>query len=371
MSRRFKIGTFFGIGLYVHWSFFLLPLWIAYLTRSSGGAWIDVGLTMLFVLVLFTCVILHEYGHVLAARAFGVGTRDITMLPIGGVARLERMPAEPWQELIVAVAGPAVNALIAVAIGMALLVIGLADLGALNNGNQFAEYVLGVNLALIAFNMIPAFPMDGGRVFRSLIAMCTDYRRATWWAMRVGQVMAVVLAIVGIANEQVFLPFIAAFIFWVGTMEYRQVDLSSRVKNLRVRDAMVRNFITLPVDSSFAEIARQATEQLQQDFPVVADGKFRGMILQRDLSLAMKRLKPPEQASEIIRFEAITLSADELLEDVIASLPRGSHQFPVLDSEEHVVGLLDTESALRRVALRDSIVHEEVPGFERIDRYSP
>ncbi|QDS90891.1 Putative zinc metalloprotease Rip3 [Rosistilla ulvae] len=370
MSRRFKLGTFFGIALFIHWSFFLLPAWIAYSEWSNGGQWIDVLLTLGFVVLLFTCVILHEYGHVLAARAFGVGTRDITMLPIGGVARLERMPQEPWQELIVAVAGPAVNVLIATCLGIGIIAVYGFNLSDSGDSNMFAHRLFAVNIALIVFNMIPAFPMDGGRVFRSIASMFTNHRRATWMAMRLGQVIAVVLFVLGLTYNQPFIPLIAAFIFWVGMMEYRQVDIASQVKDLRVRDAMLRQFCVASIDSPVAEFAERAADQLQRTFPVVDNGVYRGVLPLEQLATAMQTNTSQQTVGQIMQWDTITVDENDLLEEVLVGMPRGTTQIPVLDSDHKVVGLLDTDTCLRRVALRSGR-QTDPDAVSSIDYYSP
>ncbi|WP_417748345.1 site-2 protease family protein [Rosistilla oblonga] len=373
MSRRFKLGTFFGIALFIHWSFFLMPALVAYSEWSNGGRWIDVLLTLGFVVLLFACVILHEYGHVLAARAFGVGTGDITMLPIGGVARLERMPEEPWQELIVAVAGPAVNVLIAATLGIGIVAFYGFNLDADGESNMFAHRLFAVNIALIVFNMIPAFPMDGGRVFRSVASMFTNHRRATWLAMRLGQVIAIALFALGISNlsNLPFLPFIAAFIFWVGMMEYRQVDIASQVKDLRVRDAMLRQFCVAPIDSSIADFAERAADQLQRTFPVVEHGLYRGVLQLEQIATAMQTANGQQQTvGEIARWDSITVDEDAPLEEVLVGMPRDATQIPVLDTTNKVVGLLDTDSCLRRVALRSGRSHNPAAPAS-IDYYSP
>ncbi|QDV71336.1 Putative zinc metalloprotease Rip3 [Rosistilla carotiformis] len=373
MSRRFKLGTFFGIALFIHWSFFLMPALVAYSEWSNGGRLIDVLLTLGFVVLLFACVILHEYGHVLAARAFGVGTRDITMLPIGGVARLERMPEEPWQELVVAVAGPAVNVVIATTLGIGIIAVYGFDLSGNGESNMFAHRLFAVNIALIVFNMIPAFPMDGGRVFRSVASMFTNHRRATWLAMRLGQVIAIALFALGLTNlsSMPFLPFIAAFIFWVGMMEYRQVDIASQVKDLRVRDAMLRQFCVASIDSTVAEFAQRAADELQRAFPVVDNGVYRGLLPMEPLAIAMQTAAGQQRTvGEIMRWESITVDENDLLEEVLVGMPRDATQVPVLDSQNKVVGLLDTDSCLRRVALRSGASNQPAAPVS-IDYYSP
>ncbi|MCU0873553.1 MAG: site-2 protease family protein [Pirellulaceae bacterium] len=215
--RRTKLGDIAGIGVYIHWSFWLLPAWIL---LSAGGGFAGALTSIVFVFAVFGCVVLHELGHALMARQFHIGTRDITLYPIGGVASLERMPRRPAHELAIALAGPAVNVLIA-AVLFAVLVVGdLGTQGLLLDfaGGSFLANLVFVNVALVVFNMLPAFPMDGGRVLRAFMAMRLPYLRATEIAVRVGQAVAVVLGLVGLFSGGTLL-FVAFFVFLAAQAE--------------------------------------------------------------------------------------------------------------------------------------------------------
>jgi Zn-dependent protease len=214
---KWKLGTLAGIGVYLHWSFWLLPVWI--LMSAGAGLAGAVG-SVLFVFAIFGCVVLHELGHALMARHYGIGTRDITLYPIGGVASLERMPRRPAQELAIAVAGPAVNVVIAGVLFGILVVAGISVQGSALNlvGGSFLLNLLAVNVFLVVFNMLPAFPMDGGRVLRALLAMRKPYVRATEIAARVGQGIAVLLALAGMWTGGTLL-FVAMFVFLAAQAE--------------------------------------------------------------------------------------------------------------------------------------------------------
>lgn len=371
LSHRFKLGTYFDVGLYLHWSFFLLPAFLGYREWSNGGDALGVALTVLLVLLIFTCVILHEYGHVLAARAFGISTRDITMLPIGGVARLERMPEEPWQELIVAVAGPAVNVVIAITLGIGLVLVEMLGSQMHRDSLTFAHHLYIANVILVVFNMVPAFPMDGGRVFRSIASMFVSHLQATRWAMRLGQVLAVVLGFYGLRGESPFLPFLAIFIFWVGTMEYRQVEITSHTKGMLVRDCMVTRFETVDLHEDLVAFTRRAASHLQQVFPVVEQGILRGTIELQQLASSMDRAPNASRVSDVMRRGTMIIHEGERLQDVLLSLPRRSPQVPVVDHANHVVGLLDPETCLRRIALQNQCNDALVPSAPQVDRVSP
>jgi Zn-dependent protease len=230
MLRSFKLGTVFGIPLFVHSTFLLLPAWVLFITRGGGPA------VMLYALLLlpavFGCVLLHELGHVLMARYFGIATRDITLYPIGGVARLESTGSTPAQELWIALAGPAVNLVL---VALLLPFVGLALLAGLLSGPellsleaglpgflaQFALALFASNVFLLAFNLLPAFPMDGGRVLRALLARKLGNLRATEIAAPVGLVMALLLGAWGLWWEAPTLVLVALFVAFAGQMELR------------------------------------------------------------------------------------------------------------------------------------------------------
>lgn len=227
MGSSLKIASFFGIEVRIHVTFLLFLAWIwfsSYELEGSSGAVKGV----LFILILFACVLLHEFGHALAARAFGIRTPDITLYAIGGVARLNRIPDKPWQELIVAIAGPLVNVVIAAVLIFGIHVTaGLQQVEHLESPRiEMLAKVASVNVMLVLFNLIPAFPMDGGRVLRALLAMTMPYARATQIAARIGQGLAIVFAIFGFLGNPILI-FIAIFIF-VGAQQEASITRANR-----------------------------------------------------------------------------------------------------------------------------------------------
>jgi Zn-dependent protease len=222
---RLKIGSGFGIPVYLHWTFFLLPLWILYSQSSQAGNELAIAFTL--VPLVFLCVVLHEFGHALTARQFGIGTQDITLYPIGGVARLKRMSDKPHEELIIAVAGPAVNVVIAIVLGfIAVPLLVLQTDWLLHSAvGTVLWFLLLSNVLLVLFNLLPAFPMDGGRVLRAVLAMFLDHFQATKIAVGLGVVMAALMAAVGFGLLNPWLPgnlmlvVLAAFVFFAGQQE--------------------------------------------------------------------------------------------------------------------------------------------------------
>ena len=225
MRYAFQIGRFFGISVFIHWSFVLVPLWVLFNGFTTGLSWLGILVQLGLSLAVFTCVLLHEYGHALAARRFGVETRDIILLPIGGVARLESMPREPFTELVIAVAGPAVNVLIAAILFPFVLLtegsLAFAE-GDISLGGML-RFLFAINILLIVFNAIPAFPMDGGRVLRSLLAFFLPYVKATVVAARTGQFIAVLFFVLGLTTGNPSLFLIAVFVYVMASNEMRGV----------------------------------------------------------------------------------------------------------------------------------------------------
>jgi Zn-dependent protease len=226
MFNSWKLGTAFGIGIFVHWTFFLLPAWVLFSNLGLGGPVLALYAVAL-VLAVFGCVVLHELGHALAARRFGIATRDITLYPIGGVARLERMSEKPWEEFWIAVAGPAVNVVIAGLLGAFLSMTGLVNqmVPLPSLGVDFLTYLMFINLFLAGFNMVPAFPMDGGRVLRALLALRLGHLRATEIAVGIGVFLAMVMGLVGILYFQsLSVVLIAMFVYFAGQQELAAVQ---------------------------------------------------------------------------------------------------------------------------------------------------
>jgi Zn-dependent protease len=222
MLRSWKLAQAFGIGVYVHWTFLLLPAWI--LLNTLGAGEIDLAFFLMALLAaVFGCVVLHEFGHALTARHFGIATRDITLYPIGGVARLERMSERPWEEFWIAVAGPAVNCAIAAVLALLLMLVGKplawTDFMPGTEPGDFVEAVMKVNVGLVLFNLLPAFPMDGGRVLRAMLAHPLGRLRATEIAASLGVVMAAVFLIVGLFSAAPFLMLVAVFVYFAGQQE--------------------------------------------------------------------------------------------------------------------------------------------------------
>lgn len=358
MKGSWKIGTFFGIGVYLHVTFLLLIGFFGWAEYRDSGSITDALITLAFLAALFFCLLMHEYGHALTARRFGIATRDITLLPIGGVARLEKMPEKPWQEFLVAIMGPMVNVVVAgIIIGIFSIYYPIAEikealLRPRGMGFNFWLDLARVNIFLVLFNMLPAFPMDGGRVVRSLLATFLPYSRATDIAATLGRITAAgfmleafgINAIPFLQGEGNFLlGFIAVFV-WIGAgSEARYVRIKSRLNDLTVGGVMVSNFRTLSPRDGMDWVAQVAAAGMQPHFPVAEDGRVVGMLYQPDIAEAARRNEPYLMVRDVMRTEVPTVRSTDKLEDVMATVIGSGYPVIPVISRDLLVGLLPLE----------------------------
>jgi Zn-dependent protease/CBS domain-containing protein len=345
MKWSWKIARIAGIDIYMHSTFLLLLGWIAistWLTQHSLPALVE---SIGFLLALFACVVLHEYGHALTARRYGIQTRDITLLPIGGVARLERMPEKPMQEFWVALAGPMVNVIIAIFLFIILLATNTFNpltILSISSGNFFQQ-LLAVNISLVLFNLIPAFPMDGGRVVRALLATRMEYTRATHISATLGQGAALVLGFFGLFNNP-FLLFIALFV-WIGAaQESSMVQVKSALSGIPVNRAMLTEFHTVAPTDPLSRPVQLILAGSQHDFPVVVDGKVVGLLIRDDLIRALTEYNESVFVSHIMRKEFHTIDSSQMLDGITQEIQGGGQNIlPVLNHGE-LVGLITLEN---------------------------
>jgi Zn-dependent protease/CBS domain-containing protein len=362
MRWSLPLGSVAGIRLFVHVTFLLLIAWVAYESVARGEPPAAVAASVAFMLAVFACVLLHELGHALMGRRFGVRTRDITLLPIGGVARLERIPSDPVQELWIALAGPAVNVLIAAVLAPAVLATRgpgpfLAAALTFDYRESFLGALAGLNIWLVIFNMIPAFPMDGGRVLRALLALRLSYRRATRIAAGVGQVIAVLFVFVGFTRSMPILVLIGVFV-WLGAQaESHQVDVRAAIGGVPVRDAMVTRFRALSEHDTLADASRELLAGTQQDFPVVEGDRLAGVLGHADLIRALASRGPEASVGDVMRRDCRTVEETQMLDRVVDAMSQeGCPLIPVtrdgrlvgLLTKEHLGELMMINSALRQ-----------------------
>lgn len=357
MGWSWKLVRVAGIDVYVHATFLLLIAWVA------ARHWVDeqsvaaVVAGVAFILALFACIVLHEFGHALTARRYGIATRDITLLPIGGVARLDRMPEKPSQELRVALAGPAVNVAIAGVLYAWLWVTsGWAAVSEMSlTGGPFLERLMLVNAFIAMFNLVPAFPMDGGRALRAVLATRMEYTRATQHAAALGQAVAFGFGFLGLMGGNPFLVFIAFFV-WIGAaQEASMVQISAALAGIPVRRAMVTDFRTVAPADSLERVVETLLAGAQKDFPVVDGGRVVGIALYRDLPGAIARHGRETPVAEIMQRDFQTVHSHDMLEPAFKRLQAcDCRTMPVVD-DGHLVGLITMDNMGEFLALQASL----------------
>ncbi len=367
MKWSIRLGRLVGIDFRLHVTFFLLLIWVGAADIAAGLGAADATVSVLFILALFACVTLHELGHALAARRYGVATRDITLLPIGGIARLERIPENPKQEFVIAIAGPLVN----VAIAAVLYVVILAGEIGVPEGGDFALVeapfimrLLTVNLALVFFNILPAFPMDGGRIVRSLLAMKLPYTQATSIAGSLGQFMALVFGFFGFLGNPLLI-IIAVFV-WIGAaQEQSQAQLRSVFAGLPVRAAMVTDFRTLSPTDRLNDAVEKLLAGTQTDFPVVDDGRLVGFLTREKLTRSLHEHGGDYPVRTSMNDDVETLDEAEMLSAAFERMQQsGTRSMPVVRGET-VVGILTTENVGEYVQVATALGRAASSSFGR------
>ena len=348
MRWSFHIARIAGIDVKIHVTFFLLLAFFGMQFAAQGGAAGAVKGVFLICLV-FVCVLLHEFGHAMAARRYGIHTPDITLLPIGGVARLERMPDKPSEELVVAIAGPLVN----VGIAAILSPFALPEILQSMHPNvlervepTLVAQLFATNIMLIVFNLIPAFPMDGGRVFRSLLAMRMDYARATSIAATIGQGLAFVGGLWGLTHGTPLLALVALFVYFGAQSEASHAQMRGVSSGLRVRDAMVTRFDALPRHSTLHAAVEALLQTSQHDFPIIDDaGAVCGVLTRDDLIVALRKTGADTPVAEVMR-TGIPLVPEAMFFDRAFAIMQQSDTpaIPVVDQFGKLVGLFTTEN---------------------------
>jgi Zn-dependent protease/predicted transcriptional regulator len=341
MKWSWNIGTFAGIKVYMHATFPLLLGWISVTHWVQVHALLPVLLGSGFILAVFLCVVLHEYGHALTARRFGIATKDITLLPIGGVGRLERIPNKPNQELWVALAGPAVNIAIAAGLSFYLLLTDqfepVQQIG-LTHG-MFLERILFANVFLAGFNLIPGFPMDGGRILRALLAKHMKYARATLIAATIGQASAIALGFIGLFTNPL-LVFVALFV-WIGAaQEVSFVQANSLLESVLVKDVMVAEFRTLSPRDELSKAVMFVLGGWQQDFPVVDRGQVVGMLLRADMIATLTNGGVRARVDKTMRRDFPIASPEERLDSVFNRLHETEVASVPIVNEGELLGLV-------------------------------
>ena len=346
MKGFLRLGKIAGIRLEVHWTFALLLIWAGFIEFQNSGNFERVAVNQGFILVLMACVVLHELGHALTARKFGIKTQRIILLPIGGVATLDKMPEKPGQELLVALAGPAVNVVIAIILSLIIPIksyfnfdnIMVEEMLYAPNLQNFLFYLFVANVMLVVFNLIPAFPMDGGRVLRALLAFRLSRVEATNIAASIGQALAIVFFILGFFVNP-FLILIAFFIFFGAYGENQMVKQNSLLQGHLVKEATLTNITVLRPDNNVQEVIDILLASTEKDFVVAQDNDIVGIVTQKDV---IKYAKTPSRlVRDIMDKNFLVIDESTEITKVLELVGKEKKSFFPVTSNEKLVGAID------------------------------
>jgi len=353
MKGALKLTTIRGIKLSIHWTFVLLLAWIVLQNVKSGLALGPVVWTLIFVLGIFVCVILHELGHALMAKQFGIRTRDITLYPIGGVARLESMPRKPKEELLVALAGPAVN------LAIALMLYPLVNFKSIPSEETLSQvgpanflFALAVvNIWLALFNLVPAFPMDGGRVFRAFLSFWMDRATATKAAAMLGQLIAIGFIFIGFYTNP-FLIFIGLFIILGAQSESNYAQAEALMEGHTVADLTMHEMPLIPPETTVAQLVSEVLNSQKKNFVVWDGQKALGVVTQLDAIKSLGDRGENARVREFMQTDILYLPASMPVADAIVKMQSSGRTVALVREAEQVVGMVDNDNLVEFILIQ-------------------
>ena len=354
MRWSFPVARLLGTELRVHAAFLLLLLWVG-LARGAEGGWSAAVSSVLLILMVFACVVLHEFGHALAARRFGIRTPDITLMPMGGVAHLERIPEKPTQEIVVALAGPAVSA------GLAALFWTASGFSAPHWDTLWtpdlalAPTLLSINLGLLLFNLLPAFPMDGGRVLRAILALRMQHLKATRIAAGIGQALALILGMAGLLLPAPTLLLVAVFVYFGAASEAAQSQFRSVSRGHHVRDIMITPLQTLRSGATLGEAVKTLQHSAQQDLPCIGlSGEFLGLLTRKNLILGLHEVGSDAPALPYAERDLPSILPQHSFTHALLLMQKhATASLPVLDENHRLIGLFTQEKVAELLLLQN------------------
>jgi len=356
-----KIARIAGIDVRLHVTFVILIAWIALVYWKLFGTLYAVLSSVSFILALFGCVLLHELGHALTARKFDIRTSNITLLPIGGVAQVEKMPADPRKEILIALAGPAVSMVIALLLWVLLSTTsGLVPLQDLSvTGGSFLQRLMIINFLLAAFNLLPALPMDGGRVFRALLTLKMEPVTATRIAAGLAQMLAILLALLGL-RYNLFLVFIAIFIWFGAVAEASMANLKSALSGISARSAMLKDFQVIEAGSPLSRAVELTLSGSQKHFPVMAGNRIAGVLNQSDLLRGLHDHGKTCLVEQVMQPEVQTADVSEGLEVAMEKLQQQGSGLLIITENDKLAGIIDVDNILELLKFQKALrEHDE------------
>jgi len=360
-----QIAKFAGIPVHLHWSFGFLIFLIGFVSRDLSLDWNKTVIFGLWMLTLFACVVLHEFGHALTAKRFGVTTKDIILLPIGGVARLNSLPDKPMHEFYIAIAGPMVNVAIAIVLGIGLMLFSpvsiieaVTDIDiAFSTFYGFLSIIFIFNAIMVVFNMIPAFPMDGGRVLRSLLSIKVGRPKATRVAAFLGQTIAAVFFVYGIYKADFLLSLIGVFVFYTASSENKMVKLDTLLQEHLVSDLLRLQFVSFKMEDTMEQPFNELKRGLEKNFLVLdEDRKMQGVLHELFVIDAMKKKDLDGPVAEYISQRYELIAPNDNLKSVIERVQKEGYSILPVVEEDEIIGVIDINMLDNFIRLQQKMI---------------
>jgi Zn-dependent protease/predicted transcriptional regulator len=359
IGNALHIGTYYGIPVRVHWTFGVLLLFILYTIVSNKDLKLWQGIAYLLVfLTTFLCVILHEYGHALTGKKFGIKTHDIIMSPLGGLARMSSMAEKPMHEFFITIAGPLVNLSLGVFIGLVMYFItGKWSMNQMtydfDKPEEFVRLLMPINLYLFLFNLIPAFPMDGGRILRSLLSVKLGKVRATKIASLIGRALAIGFVIYGVFTQQLILSLIGLFIFTMAGKEYDHTKLQSIITKTKVHEIMRTTFSRLHLSDTYATVIEKYKNLGEHNFLVFDSlGHLSGTIPELFIKDTIKDNTIDKTVNQLMSSNQAVIPAETLLKDAIDTMRNHGIAIVALEENGQIIGVLDRNDIEKYIRMK-------------------
>lgn len=357
MKGSFKLGNIAGIDVFLHWTFSLLIIYIVYINYKAGQNIVQMAWSVLFIICVFATVLLHELGHALTAKKFNIKTYNITLFPIGGIASLEKLPEKPSEELMVAFTGPMVNIVLALILSLFIHYPNnseemMAQLSGGINSNNFLLNFFLVNMALAVFNLIPAFPMDGGRILRAILSYKLKRNVATKIAARIGQILAIGFIFLGFTYNP-FLIFIGIFVIMAAQIETNYTESKYLLKGYKVRDVLMKQNPIIDCNETIDTVVKLMLDSQNKYFLVTKNGILLGTLNRNQIIEGLSKKDEEANLSSIIDKNLIYLEANSLLEDVFELIYKHKSTLMLVIEDNRFIGTLDMENLLEFILINE------------------
>ena len=360
MKYSLNLGKISGIRIEIHWTFLILIVWVIYASLRMNADAAETLWSILLVLAVFLCVVLHELGHALAAKKFDIKTNSITLLPIGGLAQMEQIPEKPKAELIIALAGPAVNLIIAALLYPLTNISTLNDFEELStrpDGDNFLPAIMSLNLWLAVFNLIPAFPMDGGRVFRALLSFKVGHVRATQIAASVGQILGMGFVFFGFFSNP-FLIFIGLFIYLGAGSESSYTRTKSLLQGFTVKDVLMHDVPAIDKNAPLEEAVFQLLNSQNKNFVVTDNGRPVGTLNRDQIIKALQEKNDKVSVDQVKNDSLVYFPSDASLDTVWSAIHK--HKIVLVANDGALEGIVDEENLAEFILVRAAKDQEKV-----------